>query len=125
MVGVAAAAGSAIGLLGGYHLGRELADQLNIDQTGEDPGFGEAIAGAVVGSVLGAALGTHIAGRALGSTPAPSFGRRLRDAGVGLFVGLAFGYASARLAEPHAGRGWVVGISLGNGVYAGLSNARW
>jgi hypothetical protein len=124
VVGVGAAAGAALGLVGGYRLGRELADQFSIDQTGEDPGFGEALAGAVLGSVLGAACGAYLAGEAAGSKP-PPFGRRLRDAGVGLLVAGTFGYVAARLMDPNAERGWVVGVSLGNGVYAGFSNGRW
>ena len=48
--------------MGGYRRGLYLADQFNSDQTSEDPGMGEALAGAAVGSVVGAALCAHIAG---------------------------------------------------------------
>lgn len=125
LVGFGAAAGAALGMLGGYAAGRGLADRFRIDQTGDDPGLSVAVGGAVLGSLVGSAVGAHVAGGSTPTQPAPSFGRRMRDAGAGLLVGAALGYLGARLTEPHGRTGWIVGMSVGEGLYAGLSDGRW
>ena len=119
-----AVGGSFAGVAGGAWFGGQMSESLGIGQGGEDPGQLLRILGAGAGSVLGTALGAEFGNRLMGGEPV-SLGAHVRDAGVGIFFGLAVGYLSAKIAEPDAGKGWRIGYSSAQGLYAGLSNGRW
>ena len=124
---VAAIGGSFAGVEGGRWLGGQLSEALGIDQGGEDPGLTLQILGAGAGSVLVTALAADFGDALMGRPPIP-LGDRIRDAGVGMLLGLATGYLSAKAVDRYGGdtgKAWRIGYSTTQGLYAGLSNGRW
>lgn len=119
-----AVGGSFAGVAGGWWLGGHMSESLGIDQGGDDPGLALRILGAGAGSVLGTALGAEFGNRLMGGPKVP-LGAHIRDAGVGIFLGLMVGYLSMQIAEPNPGKGLRIGYSSAQGFYAGMSNGRW
>jgi hypothetical protein len=114
--------GSALGLWGGIEAGEWMADHWGLDCCGDDPGLAAKGWGAFVGSAAGTMLGTTLGARLSGKAE-PSFGRRLRDLGVGTFLGLALTAGTALVTD--GGTAPFISFVVAQGGYVGLSNGRW
>ena len=113
--------GSALGQVAGAGLGSQASKTFNIDRNGDDPGLTMAIVGGVSGSLAGTVAGVRIG--SIANRSQPSLERRLRDAGVGLALGIGAGFLVGRISgDDRVAR---VTYSLVQGTYAGLSNGRW
>jgi hypothetical protein len=114
--------GSALGTLAGVAGGDWAGRSLNVEQGGEDPGLGPRVIGGLIGSLTGTMLGTTAASGLTHRRPV-SLGGRMRDAGVGMLIGIFVGLVVTYGADDQ--RTGLVAFSLTQGVVAGLSNGRW
>ncbi len=115
---VEAVAAGILGSAAGLRLGARAG--WAVSQGSFDTEYDGAFWGAVIGSVLGTALGTSLAES---GTRRASFERKLRDAGVGLAVGV--GGAMMMYHMTRDGEAALLSFSVFQGLYAGLSSGRW
>jgi hypothetical protein len=114
--------GSALGLWGGIEAGEWMADHWGLDCCGDDPGLAAKGFAGLIGSAAGTVLGTSLGAR-LGGTAQPTFGRRLRDLGVGTLLALAITAGTAKVTDGPTAP--FISFVVTQGGYAGLSNGRW